>query len=378
MLERPLEKIISAVIQRADAAHPADLVLRAELKAQRGLSREESSSISKAVFTYFRWFGWLDKEAPVEEGIQQAMALAEKFVERPDRFPEEVLRTKAIPPWISQYMDVSVDWLRRIQIEPKIWLRSRVGKGEQLERKLFRVERTRGELADALIYSGQEDLFRTAEFQAGEFELQDVSSQIVGLLCAPKPGETWWDACAGEGGKTLHFSDLMQNKGAIWATDRAEWRLQKLKQRGARAQMFNYRTAHWTGVEKLPMKTKCDGVLVDAPCSGVGTWQRNPHARWTATPTDVLELAAIQTKLLSHAAKAVKPGGKIFYSVCTLTRNETTEVAAQFEKAFPEFEPIALRNPSNVKREPAPQLWLWPQECNGNGMFIAGWQRKKV
>src|SRR5436305_4189145 len=83
-------------------------------------------------------------------------------------------------------------------------------------------------LANILRYDGEEDLFRTPEFHAGEFEIQDICSQLVGLLCAPKPGETWWDACAGEGGKTLHLSDLMENKGLIWACDRAEWRLQKL------------------------------------------------------------------------------------------------------------------------------------------------------
>ncbi|MGC8000561.1 hypothetical protein ACP3XN_24520, partial [Salmonella enterica] len=83
----------------------------------------------------------------------------------------------------------------------------------------------------------------------------------------------------------------MENSGLIWASDRAAWRLQKLKRRTARAKVFNYRVAMWDGGVKLPTKTKFDGVLVDAPCSGLGTWQRNPHARWTTTPGDVAELA---------------------------------------------------------------------------------------
>src|SRR5205823_5977071 len=128
-------------------------------------------------------------------------------------------------------------------------------------------------LPEALVYEGETDLFRTPEFHAGEFEIQDLSSQAVGWLCDPKPGETWWDACAGEGGKLLHLSDLMQNKGLIWASDRAAWRLQKLKRRTARAKVFNYRAALWDGGAKLPTKTKFDGVLVDAPCSGLGTWR---------------------------------------------------------------------------------------------------------
>ncbi len=105
-----------------------------------------------------------------------------------------------------------------------------------------------GGLPDAVIYEGAEDLFRTAEFHAGEFELQDISSQIVGWICDPQPGETWWDACAGEGGKTLHLCDLMRGKGLVWASDRAAWRLQKLKrERAARARVFNYRAALWDG-----------------------------------------------------------------------------------------------------------------------------------
>ncbi len=151
-----------------------------------------------------------------------------------------------------------------------------------------------GRLADTLEYRGRSDLFRTRHFHAGEFEVQDLNSQAVGLICGPQPGETWWDACAGEGGKTLHLSDLMENRGLIWASDRAAWRLAKLKRRAARAGVFNYRAVTWDGGPRLPTKTKFDGVLVDAPCSGIGTWHRNPHARWTTTAEDVKELSEVQ------------------------------------------------------------------------------------
>src|SRR5205085_8685497 len=132
---------------------------------------------------------------------------------------------------------------------------------------------------------------------------------------------------------------LMHNKGVIWATDRSERRLAVLKRRAGRAQLFNYRTALWDGSAKLPTKTKFDGILVDAPCSGVGTWQRNPHSRWTTTPKDVRELAAVQARLLDHVAGSLKSGGRLVYSVCTLTRAETTAVADAFTAAHPEFEP---------------------------------------
>ncbi|MEI7808718.1 MAG: RsmB/NOP family class I SAM-dependent RNA methyltransferase, partial [Verrucomicrobiota bacterium] len=113
-------------------------------------------------------------------------------------------------------------------------------------------------------------------------------------------------------------------------------------------------------------------------CSGIGTWQRNPQARWTTVPNDVRELAAIQKKLLTHVVPSVKPGGKLLFSVCTLTRAETTEVAADFNAKFAaEFEPMDL--PATVSGGPptAATKTIWPQDLDGNGMFIAGWRRKK-
>ena len=227
------------------------------------------------------------------------------------------------------------------------------------------------------------DLFRTPEFHAGVFEIQDLASQLVGLACAPKPGETWWDACAGDGGKTLHLADQMQNKGLIWATDRSARRLDTLKRRAARAKLFNYRTAAWDGGPKPPTKTKFDGVLVDAPCSGVGTWQRNPHARWTTTPEDVRELAAAQRSLLEHVVGSLKVGGRLMYAICTLTRSETVAVAEAFTVAHPELEawPVfgnvaGVGDPGPGSATPATRapttLTLWPQDLNATGCF---WRR---
>jgi 16S rRNA (cytosine967-C5)-methyltransferase len=165
----------------------------------------------------------------------------------------------------------------------------------------------------------------------------------------------------------------MMNKGLVWATDRHEKRIETLKRRAARAKLFNYRTSFWDGSARLPTKAKFDGILLDAPCSGVGTWQRNPHARWTTTPTDVAELAATQLAMLNHIAGSLKPGGRLVYSVCTLTRSETTGVAAAFTALHPELEPLPLA----ALKSTQPALFLWPHELNANGMFIATWQRKK-
>jgi len=365
------------VISKTSREAPADTVLRETLRSQRELTRDEGFLVSRMVFAYYRWLGWLKHEQPLREQIAQAQDLAERFGAQPESFSDEELVERVVPTWLKNEMEVTPDGARALQSEPRLWLRARQGQGRALGAKLGDTHQFgEGSLSDILEYRGAEDLFRTREFQAGEFELQDISSQAVSLVCAPKPGETWWDACAGEGGKTLHLSDLMENKGLIWATDRAAWRLQKLRQRAARARTFNYRTALWNGGRKLPTKTKFDGVLVDAPCSGTATWGRNPHARWTTTLQDVKELGELQKQLLANASVALKPGGKLVYAVCTLTRSETFAVVETFEKQFAEFERLALSNPLEPGSIPATPLWLLPQQFGGNGMFIAAWVKK--
>jgi 16S rRNA (cytosine967-C5)-methyltransferase len=372
--------IAAEVIRQTGKDKPADAALREVLKQIKDLAPFDATEIARTVFIYYRWHVWLRDERGVESKMRLALRLDERFRANESNVPLAELRANAVPAWTAGQMDVSDDWLRLLQRQPKLWLRAKRGTAEALAEKL----RLAGTLAppgfqDALLYEGEEDLFKTPEFHAGEFEIQDIASQMVGLLCDPKPGETWWDTCAGEGGKTLHLSDLMQNKGLIWASDRAEWRLTKLKRRAGRAKVFNYRSASWDGGAKLPTKTKFDGVLVDAPCSGIGTWQRNPQARWTTTVDDVRELSEIQKKLLANVAPSVKPGGKLIFSVCTLTRAETTEVVADFNAKFAaDFDPMELPLIASDGQQTAATKTIWPQDLGGNGMFIAGWRRKKA
>jgi 16S rRNA (cytosine967-C5)-methyltransferase len=374
-MNEPGLKVAAAVITKADRLHPADGLLREELRKQRGLSREDGWEISRAVFTYYRWFGWLDQNAPVARKIADALEFAAAFRDEPDSISDKDLVTKSVPEWVHEHATVTPQIARYLQKEPRLWLRTKRGLREEVSRRLrYCTLPESSALPDTVEYAGSVDLFRTEEFHEGLFELQDISSQAVGVICDPKPGETWWDACAGEGGKTLHLSELMQNKGLIWASDRAEWRLRKLKQRAARAKAFNYRGVLWDGSSKLPTKTKFDGILLDAPCSGVGTWQRNPHARWTTQLEDVEALAAVQKQLLSHATSALKPGGKLIYSVCTLTHEETSRVIADFSD--PTITPLPFQNPIHPSRHPeAQQLFGCDDESGGNGMFVAAWRR---
>lgn len=371
------ELLAARIISRANANIPADLLLRQTLSRRKQLSRADGAWISRAVFSAFRWQGWLEASTTPEERVNKALSLADDFSIAPDGIAEAELIAKAVPAWTSDALTVTAAWARSLQAEPLLWLRTRRGLRAEVTAKLELCEPPPSPaFADALRYDGQEDLFRHDLFQSGAFEIQDLASQAVGILCAPQPGETWWDACAGEGGKTLHLSSLMDGKGLVWASDRAEWRLTRLKQRAGRAGCFNYRSVVWNGGPKPPTKTLFDGVLVDAPCSGLGTWGRNPHARWTTSPDDVRELAVVQRDLLSHATPSVKPGGRLIYAVCTLTRAETTEVADAFTAAHPEFEVIPLTNPFQPEAAPVHPLLLWPQDTGGNGMFVAAWRRR--
>ncbi len=374
------------VLKLVQAGTPADAALRDTLgRTRHGSAPALRRAVSRAVFAYFRWWRWLEPKQSLQKQAQAALDLQARFDRKPDAFKAEALAARAVPDWLKAEMEIPPAWLTQLQREPVLWLRAKQNEAPNLpallgelapatsaasgvQRSAFSVQPT------AFRYTGSRDLFLTDEFRDGRFEIQDLASQLVGHACAPQPGQTWWDACAGEGGKTLHLSDLMQNKGLIWASDRSLRRLEQLKKRAARAGMFNYRTAPWDGSAKLPTKTKFDGVLVDAPCSGIGTWQRNPHARWTTQPNDVHELAAVQQRLLDHVAGSLKSGGRLVYSVCTLTRIETTMVVDQFNVTHPEFEPTSV-----FPDEPTPlhlPRFLWPHELNANGMFIAAWKKR--
>jgi 16S rRNA (cytosine967-C5)-methyltransferase len=356
------------VIGVISADQRADTALRFYFERHRYLRPPARRAISHTVFVYYRWLSWLDAKASPQKRLEQAAAMHARFTADPKSVKAEALAVLAVPAWLKTEMELPPDYLRQLQRDPVLWLRARPATGAKLGAALQDCEHST-RAPDALRFTGTKDLFHTEEFQSGAFEIQDLASQLVGHACAPKPGETWWDACAGDGGKTLHLADLMHNKGVVWASDRHDRRLAVLKRRAARAQLFNFRAVPWDGSARPPTKTKFDGILLDAPCSGIGTWQRNPHARWTTTPDDVRELAATQRALLEHVVGSLKPGGRLVYAVCTLSRSETTAVADAFAAAHAELEPWPLFDAE-------PRLTLWPQELNANGMFIAAWRRR--
>lgn len=393
----------ASILAKLAPGDRADTALRGYFEAHRYLQPSARRAVSHAIFVYFRWISWLDPKASAQKRLEQADDLQKRFDTDPKSAKPETLAIRAVPAWVWEEValpdaETKAAYLRQLQRDPALWLRARPGQAKALVKSL-----AAGELAptfsiqgsefsvqgpnstqnlelktpnliatDAVRFTGVQDLFKTEQFKTGEFEIQDLASQLVGIACAPKPGETWWDTCAGEGGKTLHLCDLMQNKGVVWASDRHSGRLETLKRRTSRAKLFNYRAALWDGSPRLPTKAKFDGILVDAPCSGVGTWQRNPQARWTSSLNDVTELAVTQLALLNQVANSLKPGGRLVYSVCTLTRRETTGVTETFSAAHPELEPDPVFGPSG-----GATTTLWPHAFNANGMFLAAWRRKK-
>ena len=397
------------IVARVSPRAPADAVLRQELAPRRDLAPAERREVARAIAAYFRWLNWLDPKASPQRRVEEAVDWQARFDANPAAVKPEALAARAVPEWLAAEMDpIPAAWLRELQCEPALWIRVRRRFAESLPRALGDcvaaaalprlagpVSGSAGAMTAAVRYTGARDLYRVDQFQQGQFEIQDLASQLVVHACNPQPGEIWWDACAGEGGKTMHLADLMQNKGLLWASDRSIRRLNVLRQRAARAGVFNYRAIPWNGGPQPPTRTRFDGILVDAPCSGVGTWQRNPHARWTVSPADVHELAAVQRQLLEHVAGALKPGGRLIYAVCTLTRAETHGVASEFTANHAELEPVAPFPTASIpQKEDAVQpastapalssaedrlsapIQLWPQDLKANGMFIAAWKRR--
>ena len=177
-------------------------------------------------------------------------------------------------------------------------------------------------------------------FVDGSFEVQDEGSQLLGFLLEPKRGEMVVDFCAGAGGKTLLLGALMKNTGRLYAFDISDKRLANLKPRLARSGLSNVHPArieHERDTKIKRLAGKVDRVLVDAPCSGLGTLRRNPDLKWRQSADSVAELAAKQAAILDAAAKLVRPGGRVVYATCSLLTAENEAVVAAFLAAHPDF-----------------------------------------
>ncbi|MDZ4322668.1 MAG: RsmB/NOP family class I SAM-dependent RNA methyltransferase, partial [Alphaproteobacteria bacterium] len=214
----------------------------------------------------------------------------------------------------------------------------------------------------------RENITQTKAFQEGLVEVQDEGSQMVAQLLEIQPGQSVLDLCAGAGGKTLALAALLNNKGRVVATDTAAWRLKRTKERLKRAGACNVELREISGITDKWLKRqkeRFDHVLVDAPCSGSGTWRRNPDQKWNITPHDIAELAALQKSLINGAAALVKPGGSLVYATCSFFCEENEDIAQAFLKDNPDFTLV------NCGLQETPFLTLSPLQNNTDGFFAA-------
>lgn len=230
---------------------------------------------------------------------------------------------------------------------------------------------------------GRRNVLAHDAFKTGLVEVQDEGSQLAALLMGAVPGARICDFCAGAGGKSLAMAAAMGNKGHIVACDISGPRLESAVKRLRRAGAHNVERRQLESERDAWVKRHAgafDRVLVDAPCSGTGTWRRNPDARWTLSRDDVAELRELQARILASAARLVKPGGRLVYATCSLLPVENERQAEAFA-AGGEFTPVPI---STVWREtiggtcPSPDPWLRlsPARHGTDGFFVAVFERR--
>jgi 16S rRNA (cytosine967-C5)-methyltransferase len=203
------------------------------------------------------------------------------------------------------------------------------------------------------------DVAKTRAFASGRVEVQDIGSQLILVGAGVDPGGHWLDACAGAGGKTLQLASLLGDGGRVTARDTRRSALDALSERAARAGLGERIRIG----DPADAPDGFDAVLVDAPCTGSGTWRRAPHLRWVTTPAGVSGAAALQLQLLRENAPRVRPGGRLVYATCSLCRSENESVAAAFLRGGDGFEPEIEGRP------------LLPQAHDGDGFFLASFRR---
>ena len=220
-------------------------------------------------------------------------------------------------------------------------------------------------------------MFNIIEFHRGMFEMQDEGSQILVQMIDPKPTDKVLDACAGAGGKTLALAAHMNNRGEILATDIQLYRLEELKERSRRAGVHNIRIRQVDSLRRLEQSyyDSFDVVLVDAPCSGLGTMRRNPGMKWMVSEAMMNELAAKQRSILALASEYVKPGSYLYYATCTFLREENEDVVNWFLSEYPQFKVVKPKLIKGIETTSEGYVRLLPHVHGTDGFFIAAIKR---
>jgi 16S rRNA (cytosine967-C5)-methyltransferase len=397
--------------------HPADAVVSRYFRDHRSLGPRERATLAETVYAVLRRKLQFDHFAPSGSGPRERRLAILGFA-GPRDFLKSALSDQE-KDWLGQCDAVPVaDLLERHRHNLPEWLvqplKEQLGEGFwPLAESLLRLapldlrvnaladkrEDVRRELAKAgipaqitpyspwgLRLADKPPLHRVEAFTRGAIEVQDEGSQLLAAMLDARRGEMVVDFCAGAGGKTLAIGASMRSTGRLYAFDTSAHRLDALKPRLARSGLSNVHPAaiaHERDDRVKRLSGKIDRVLVDAPCSGLGTLRRNPDLKWRQSPQSVQEMAVKQLAILRSASRLLKPGGRLVYATCSLLREENEAIAQAFgeqEAGFqvlPCIEALAslkLADPSALAQ--GDFLRLWPHVHGTDGFFAAAWVLK--
>lgn len=403
--------------------HPADAVVSRYFRDNRGLGPRERATLAETVYNVLRKKLLFDHLAPSGSGSKERR-LAILGFHGPRDFLKSAL-TDQEKNWLEQCDTVSPDdlmerhrhnlpeWLvqpLKDQLGNDFWpLAESMAQNAPLDLRVNVLKEKRAdvqkELAQAAIKSvatpyspwglrieGKPALTKLDAFTRGAIEVQDEGSQLLALLLDAKRGEMVVDFCAGAGGKTLAIGATMRSTGRLYAFDVSAHRLDALKPRMARSGLSNIHPAaiaHERDERIKRLAGKIDRVLVDAPCSGLGTLRRNPDLKWRQSAKAVQELVVKQTAILDSAARLLKPGGRLVYATCSILPQENEAIAEAFSAAHPDFIPLdAGETLTQLKVAQAASLCsggetgsaylrMWPHRHQTDGFFAAVWTRKE-
>jgi 16S rRNA (cytosine967-C5)-methyltransferase len=418
--------------------HPADATVSRYFRENRALGPRERATLAETVYTVLRHKLLFDHLAPSGSGPKERRLAILGFAHSED---EPGTRTGSAAKqgardflagalndqekhWLAQCDQVQPhdlmerhrhnlpEWLvqpLREQLKDEFWplveslnrtagldlrVNSMTSKRAEVQAELTKV----GVPATPTKYSpnglridGKPNLAKLDAFNRGAVEVQDEGSQLLALVLDAKRGEMVVDFCAGAGGKTLAIGAGMRSTGRLYAFDTSAHRLESLKPRLARSGLSNVHPvaiAHERDDRIKRLAGKMDRVLVDAPCSGLGTLRRNPDLKWRQSPTTVAEFAALQAAILQSAARLLKPGGRLVYATCSVLPQENEAIALAFSAANPGFAPLEMVDLlTQAKVEHAASLCagpltggeflrLWPHRHGTDGFFAAAWQKQ--
>jgi 16S rRNA (cytosine967-C5)-methyltransferase len=393
---------------------PADTALRVFFRNNQQLGQRERATIAEAVYASLRRKRLLDtllgaatprqyalgalvklrgvSVRELEPALRaQDVAFLKELKARSDPPPSIELETE-FPDWLiaklrATWPDAEIIELARALQQPAP-LDLRVNSLLATREEVLREFAATGIEAEATPYSPFGVRLKTKPainkhplYLSGKVEVQDEGSQLLALLVAPKRGETVVDFCAGAGGKTLMLGALMRSQGQIFALDVDAKRLQQLHPRLARSQLTNVQPMHIDSERDAKLKRlrgKADRVLIDAPCSGLGTLRRNPDMKWRQRPEDIEELKAKQAAILESAAALVRPGGRLVYATCSFLAEENEDIVRAWQAKNPQFRPIPagdiLSHLESIRLTDV-YLRVFPTTHETDGFFAAAYER---